>query len=242
MFLILAAGCHHDIGETDSAFYAWNGGRVHCAVDIDTSARIDLPSIVTGLDRARDRGEVVELFTHQPGVTIPWSRVEDVLSAAHDRGLPFITYTDFAHDITPTAGLAFSFDDWYPKDWIQGRDMFKRYGARLTFFVAHYDVMSQEERDDLQLLASDGHDIEPHTINHLRGPAYVEENGLRSYIDVELQPSIDLLRADGYPVTAFAYPFGARTGELDGVVFDRVPIVRSVAYTWTSVAVDPCPI
>jgi hypothetical protein len=56
-----------------------------------------------------------------------------------------------------------------------------------------------------------------------------------------VQPSIDELRADGYTVSAFAYPFGSRTDETDKAVLDQVQIVRSVAYAWDSPAIDPCP-
>jgi hypothetical protein len=55
-------------------------------------------------------------------------------------------------------------------------------------------------------------------------------------------PSIDGLRDEGYPVRAFAYPFGARTGELDRALLSRVGILRSVTFTTEVPAVsDPCP-
>ncbi len=46
----------------------------------------------------------------------------------------------------------------------------------------------------------------------------------------EVQPSIDQLRADGYTVDAFAYPYGSRTDETDRAVLDQVKIVRSVSH------------
>ena len=38
----------------------------------------------------------------------------------------------------------------------------------------------------------------------------------------------------------YAYPYGARSDEIDSAVLERVPLVRSVSFTWTGVA-DPCP-
>lgn len=237
--LLALAACHYDVGEADSAFYSWDRRAVHCAVDIDTYARISTTSIETGLDRARDRGEVLELYTHEPGATVTWDAIEAVLAGAQARGLAFVTYADMVFDRRPSGGgIALSFDDRAVPAWLAGRELFKRYNARLTFFVSGW---TPSLRDGLRALASDGHDIEAHSVNHLRGPVMVEERGLAAYISDEVVPSIDVLRQDGYDVQAFAYPFGARTAETDRAILRHVPLVRSVAYTWDSPAIDPCP-
>jgi len=46
------------------------------------------------------------------------------------------------------------------------------------------------------------------------GPAGQDADVERARRD-ELDPSIEVLRADGFEVDAFAYPFGVRTGQLD---------------------------
>jgi hypothetical protein len=56
-----------------------------------------------------------------------------------------------------------------------------------------------------------------------------------------MPPSIDLLRADGYEVTTFAYPYGARTGETDKAILRQVPQIRSVAFTYSGIDESPCP-
>ncbi len=122
-----------------------------------------------------------------------------------------------------------------------GRPLFAKYGARLTFFIAYWDQLSAEDRQSLHDLEADGHDIEAHTVKHYRGPVYVEQHGLGSYMSDEIEPSIDHLRDDGFEVPAFAYPYGARTDETDHAILDHVSVVRSVAYTWDSPATDPCP-
>jgi peptidoglycan/xylan/chitin deacetylase (PgdA/CDA1 family) len=236
------AACHYDVGSADSAFYNWDQRKVHCAIDIDTSARIGDASIDTGLDRARDRGEVLELYNHEPGVTIQRDVIEHVLAGAQSRGLTFVTYADMAKGIKPPGGgLAYSFDDAYISEWIATRDLFIQYNARLTFFIAFWDQLSDKDKASIHMLADDGHDIEAHSVKHQRGPVYVEENGLGSYMSDEVQPSIDNLRNDGFDVSVFAYPYGARTDETDRAILDRVDILRSVAYTWDSPATDPCP-
>jgi peptidoglycan/xylan/chitin deacetylase (PgdA/CDA1 family) len=134
-----------------------------------------------------------------------------------------------------------SFDDAWVDEWWHGRSLFDQYGAKLTFFIAYYPRFTGAEKAELHDLAADGHDIEAHTITHARAPAYVEAKGLRAYLDDEVIPSIDLLRDDGYAVTTFAYPFGARTGETDHAILQHVSQVRSVAFTYSGIDDSPCP-
>ena len=236
-----APACQAGIDEVDGAYYGGGPRRVHCSIDIDSVTRNDDASIDAGLDRARDRGEVLELFAHDPGVTVSWDSVEHVFAGAVARGLPFVAYGDLARGDVTGPGLAFSFDDTSVGAWTDGRALFAKYGARLTFFVTRYDRLDPEQHAQLQQLAADGHDIEAHSVQHLRGPVVVEAEGLAGYLADEVQPSIDRLRADGYTITTYAYPFGARTDETDRAILERVPILRSVAMTWGGVIEDPCP-
>lgn len=214
---------------------------MHCAITIDTYGRNSLESIERGLDRALARGEVLELYAHDPGRTVSWSELEAVLEAITARDLPYFTYAELADPATsPSAGVALSFDDAHVAHWLAGADLFARYGARVTFFVAYYDRLTDDARAGLRELADHGHAIEAHGMRHWRAPLYVEQKGLAAYLTDEALPSIEYLRADGYPVAAYAYPYGARTAELDRALLAHVPLVRSVAFTWTGPA-DPCP-
>jgi hypothetical protein len=208
---------------------------------LDTYARNDLASIEAGLDRARDRGEVIELYAHDPGRTVSWRELENVLAAIQARNLPYFTYADLARNtVTPQAGVVLSFDDAYIDHWLAGAELYAQYRARLTFFVAYFDHLAIEQRAALHELAARGHAIEAHSVDHLRAPLYVEQKGLTAYLRSEALPSIDWLAADGFDVTTYAYPYGARTSEIDEALLARVPLVRSVSFTWTGVA-DPCP-
>jgi hypothetical protein len=240
--IIGSAACHYHVGSDDSAFYRWDGRRMHCAIDIDSVANNDIPSIDTGLDRARDRGEVLELYTHVPGTTVPVDKIRQVFEDAAARGLSFVTYDDMAADRVPHVGsLAFGFDDSAVSAWLTVRPILQQYNAHVTFFITRYARMSDTDRAGIAQLAADGHAIEAHTVSHLRGPKYVEDFGMDAYLADEVQPSIDLLVADGYPVTTFAYPFGARTPETDKAIFDRVQLIRSVSFTYGAPVESPCP-
>jgi hypothetical protein len=234
-------GCQATASGVDGAFYDGDRRPVHCALGIDTVSGNSPASIDSGLDRARDRGEIVELFTHAPGKSITLAELERVLAGAAARGLPFVTYEQLAAGTATGAGLALAFDDADVASWTAVRPMLARYGARITFFVSRYPALDATARAAIRDLASDGHAIEAHTVNHLRGPDYVEQRGLAAYLADEVLPSIDLLRADGYPVAAFAYPFGVRTEETDQAILGHVAILRSVSFAYGAPIVAPCP-
>ncbi len=238
---MIATGCQLDIGQVDGAFYDWDHRTVHCSVELDSDADNSNASIDSALDRAADHGEVAELYAHHPTVTIPDSRIEYVLAGAQQRGLSFYTYEQLADPTTqPGPGLALSFDDTSVDDWVATLPLFEQYGAHVTFFVSRYRDLSDAQHAELHTLADAGHAIEAHTVMHLRGPEYVEDHGLDAYMDDEVTPSITALRDEGFPVNAFAYPFGARTADTDKAILDQVKVLRSVAFTWNIVA-SPCP-
>lgn len=234
-------GCHSEIGDIEGAFYDGDHRIVHCAVDLDLIANNSLASIDGALDRAAERGEVLELYAHAPGKTVAFDTIQHVLAGARDRGLAFVTYADFATTDVTGPGLALSFDDHNVAPWYALRPMFETYGARVTFFLSRYAYLQPEEYVQLRELADAGHAIEAHTVNHLRAPLYVEERGLAAYLADEALPSIEVLRADGYPVHAYAYPFGARTEEIDQAIHEHLPILRSVSFTYGGVVASPCP-
>ncbi|HMG51879.1 MAG TPA: polysaccharide deacetylase family protein [Kofleriaceae bacterium] len=243
MIAALAAvtgGCQVSVDELDGVFYDGDGRTVHCGVNLDTSANTSIASVDAALDRARDRREVVELYAHHPGDTVPLEKLDYVLRGARDRGLASFTYADFAHGRPIEPGLALSFDDTSVEAWFAMRPMLQQYGALVTFFVSRYYNLGDEAHGLLKQLAAEGHAVEAHSVLHLRAPDYVEERGLNAYVHDEVDPSIAILRDDGFTVEAFAYPFGARTDELDRAIAKRVPVIRSVAFTYQFVG-DPCP-
>lgn len=238
---VAAIGCRRDVSDLDSIFYSGGRRPVHCATNLDTKANLSLADIDSALNRAADRREVVELYAHHPGITVPVETIEYVLAGAAQRGLAFVTYADFTAGLDTGPGIALSFDDTSVTAWHALLPAFARVGARVTFFVSRYAALQDSEHALLHELAAAGHDVEPHTVHHYNGPAYVEENGVGAYLRDEIQPSIDALTADGYQVHAFAYPFGARTSETDDAILEHVPILRSITFP-NSTGSTPCPL
>jgi hypothetical protein len=239
--LACASACKTPISELDGAFYAWDQRKVHCAVEIDDVAGQSFEAIYAGMDRARDTGEALELLVHIPGVTVSYDRLEAVLAGARDRGLPFLTVHDLLRG-PAMAGVALMYDDWHTKEWVESMPLLEQYGAHVTLYVGRYPGMPTTAHLQLAQLADAGHDIEAHSIAHLRGPTFVEEYGLRSYLDDEVVPSIELLRGDGYEVLSYAYPFGVRTAETDRAILDEgsVEMVRALAKP-NELRANPCP-
>lgn len=231
----------------DEIFYDWTPRDVLCAANIDERGGNDLDTIYAGLARARDRGEVLQLYGHQPGdlaagATVAVDKVEAILARADELGLQFFTSPELVADGAGTGGLALSFDDAHIDDWWWLRPTFQRYHARATFFISRYAQWDDRMKGELADLAADGHSIQAHSVGHLRAPEYVTEHGLDAYMADEALPSIDLLVADGYPITDYAYPFGARTGELDRALLAHVARLRSISFSLdNAVTVDPCP-
>lgn len=241
LLLVALAGCHEDLSDVDGIFDDGSGQRVHCAVNLDDSADNPQDAIDRALDRAAQRGETVELYAHHPGVTVALDKLEHVLAGAVSRGLRFVQYRDFAAGTVTGPGIALSFDDTSIDAWVATLPLFEQYGAKITFFLSRFQSLDAVGLADLHTLAAAGHDIEAHSILHLRAPEYVEENGLKAYLDDEAQPSIDALTGEGFDIVAYAYPFGARTSELDHALLERVTVLRSVAFPWSGGVASPCP-
>jgi peptidoglycan/xylan/chitin deacetylase (PgdA/CDA1 family) len=239
--VVSAGACRTPLDELDGAFYAWDGRRVHCTIEIDDRAGFSLDDISAGLDRVQQTGEVLELLVHVPGESIMWPNLEAVLAAVKQRDLPFLTTTDMLRG-EPRGGVALMYDDWYSAPWTESVPLLDEYGARVTVFVARYAGFEPARKAELQAMADKGHDIEAHSTYHRRGPSFVDEYGVRAYLDEEVLPSIDQLRADGYEVLSYAYPFGARTSETDEAILDtrQVEMVRSLSRA-NELRANPCP-
>lgn len=237
----LLGGCLENLDEIDNIFYDGDGRKVHCAVNLDDEANQTLASIDTGLDRAAERGEVIEMYAHRPGVTVKMSTLEHAIKGAQERGLRFVLYSEFARGEGTGPGIALSLDDSSVDNWIEAMPLFRQYGAKVTFFVTRWAKFSEIRKAQLAGFVAEGHELQAHGVAHLRAPPFVEEHGLETYMKEEAVPSIEAMRADGYPVEAFAYPFGARTREIDAALLAHVDILRSISFSWSWPVQDACP-
>ncbi len=222
----LAPGRGPDLALHDEIFASPADDGVLCAANANDNG-YTLASVRDALDRARDDASIVQLFVHQPGKDISTAKLEAILKGALDRGLRFTTYRDLARGDTTGPAIALGFDDWWVDDWAAQRDLFARYGARVTFFVALYPTYTDAQKAELASLEQGGHDIEFHGAEHLDGPAYVDQYGLPAYLSTEIDPGLAAMRADGYDPIVFAYPAGKRTPATDAALLPRFAALRA---------------
>lgn len=224
------AACSADFD--DALYFRWDDRRVLCSQVIDDrNYLVDMHRLVDRMDQAVLHHAVYNIYAHVPGLTIDVAMIDRLLARAERRHLSFVTYRDMLDVSAPRPGLALSFDDDAVDAWLSIRDVLQSHHARVTFFVTRYAMMTPEHRAGVKQLAEDGHDIEAHGVSHLDAPDYVAAHGIDAYLSDEALPSISVLEADGYPVSTFAYPFGARSAQTDQALLEHVALVRATAGT-----------
>jgi hypothetical protein len=186
------------------------------------------PSLLEFIDTIRDaraNHRVVLYHGHAPGEILKISTIETMFSLAAEEHLPILRYDEIAK--ATSGGIAFAIDDNAIDDWYALRPLFAAYHAHITFFVSRWDQQPQPQIDELLQLAADGHELEPHTVNHLHTIEYIKEHGLDAWLTNEVDPSIDVMRKHGLSPAFFAYPFGERTDATDAELLHRVGTIRA---------------
>lgn len=209
-------------------YYAWDDTTVLGAFNIDQMAGDD-PALLDAVDSVRGSDEVVLFYGHDPPNLTRYDAIDGLLTRAEQDGLAIVTFADLAAGGPPRAGLCLSFDDTEVDAWYALRDLLARHRAHVTFFVAAYAGFSAEQRAELHALYVEGNSIEAHGVHHLDAVTYIADHGLAAYLDDEVQPSIDVLRADGFAPVAYAHPFGSHTRELDEALAGRIRFARSIS-------------
>ena len=231
VLVVFVAACGDNGKEPDYLGYDWDGRRVLCSDDLDNlDETVDVGFIHSQIEAAGKGGWALVLHAHQPTVTISNTWLDQVLTWADQNRLAYYTFRELVPDAPAPKhpGLALAFDDDSVDDWMMSRQVLADHGAHVTYFVTRFTELTPPELAELKVLYGDGHDIEPHTVNHLNAIDYVNMNGLDAYIANEVLPSFQVLVDAGYPpAAAFAYPFGAHTPEIDTAVLQYVDKVRT---------------
>jgi hypothetical protein len=174
---------------------------------------------------ARASHLVVTVHGHVPGEVLQVATIRGLFDLAAREGLPVIRYDQIA--TATEGGLALAIDDNAIDDWYALRPVLAEYDAHVTFFVSRWAEQAQPQLDELAQLAADGHELEPHTVNHLHPLAYVRDHGLDAWLADEVDPSIEIMRQAGLEPAFFAYPFGERDSATDAALLERFDAIRS---------------
>lgn len=222
----LAIGCGDNTGEYQ---FMWNGNRLLCSDSLDDYKEAPKwDRIDERLAEAEQNGWVSLFHAHVPGETVSREALDHLFTLADAHHLPYLEFNDLEPYGPPRAGIAFAFDDASPDQWTSVRDILDAHGVRLTLFITRWFEMDDAQHAEIHQFYEDGADIEPHTVNHGHAPAYVAANGMDAYMTDEVMPSFQVLTDAGYPpATAFAYPYGDHTQELDDRLLGQVGFVRT---------------
>lgn len=113
------------------------------------------------------------------------------------------------------SGVVFTFDDRFIDQWVKQIPLFKKYDAKVTFFVDHFHTLKPTQIEGLRKLKADGHSIGCHGAKHRKAVDYVEKMGMQNSLKAEIYPAVKLMSAAGLKPTAFAYPSSSRNKEID---------------------------
>ncbi|MBQ9772983.1 MAG: polysaccharide deacetylase family protein [Lentisphaeria bacterium] len=121
--------------------------------------------------------------------------------------------------------LCLTFDDRYFENWEKMIPLFKKYDARVTFFV--FQQLDDKSIASMKALQSAGHTIGLHGQNHLRASDYLQQHGPMTYLKNEIMPQLEICRKNGIKIRAFAYPFSQRSSETDKELFTVFDFLRT---------------
>ena len=172
---------------------------------------------------------VVMFHAHVPGESVSREALERLFTLADKYGLDYVKFDELDPG-PPRAGVAFAFDDDAVEQWDSALDIVQAHHARITFFVTRWYELSDAQHQAIHDLYNLGFDIEPHSVNHIHADDYVAMNGLDAYINDEVVPSIQVLNAEGFPSTTYAYPFGIHSAAMDARIL-ALPNIKRVRVT-----------
>ena len=168
---------------------------------------------------------VVMFHAHVPGASVSRDALERLFTLADKYHLDYVGFDELDPG-PPRAGVAFAFDDDAVEAWDSALDIVQAHHARITFFVTRWTELSDDQHAAIHHLFDLGFDIEPHSVNHIHADAYVAMNGLDAYLANEVVPSIEVLEAEGFPSTTYAYPFGIHSAAMDERILALPHIAR----------------
>lgn len=118
------------------------------------------------------------------------------------------------------SGVLLAFDDYAIEDWEEHFDLFDEYDAKVTFFIT-----ASEPSEFCAKAVERGHQIGFHTVGHID----LKEVPLEVAYDQAVAP-LEKFREQGYEITAFAYPFGSRSHDLNMMLFEHYDVLRGAYY------------
>lgn len=121
--------------------------------------------------------------------------------------------------------VCFTFDDYSGANWLKADTLFKKYNARVTFFIS--GRITPEKLEVMKKLQLAGHSIGLHSIHHRNAVPLPEKWDMAKYFDLEVKPQLEICRKAGLTVRGFAYPNNRRSEETDKELFKHFDYLRA---------------
>ncbi|MGE5518479.1 MAG: polysaccharide deacetylase family protein [Candidatus Dadabacteria bacterium] len=128
----------------------------------------------------------------------------------------------------PSGEVALTFDDFNVDNWYANIHVLDSLNIKATFYVCRYHELTSEQKRKLHEIASHGHEIAYHSTNHPDMVKRLKSKGMAEIINEEILKDLRLMRADGYSISHFAYPYGSHNRELDCTMKRYFKTVRKV--------------
>ena len=139
-----------------------------------------------------------------------------------------------------SGGIALTFDDAYIQEWHDIRSLLDTYDVRATFYISRYHQLNATQRQMVQDLFQDGHEIAAHGLDHANAASYCPGNTTgctvtdsqraQAYLDEQILPQLANFAADNLYPRNFAYPFGADFPQTTTMLKDVFGYVRDTSY------------
>ena len=127
-------------------------------------------------------------------------------------------------------GVVLTFDDHFIEEWLRADRLFRRFNARVTFFICEFDRLSPRQIGGLQQLKSAGHAIGCHGLHHLDAVEFLRQNSEDEYVETEILPALRAMEQAGLPPSSFAYPMSSNNAHTDRLLRTHFRHLRSGAF------------
>ncbi len=129
----------------------------------------------------------------------------------------------------PKPGFCLTFDDTSVNEWNNIMDLLDSNKVKASFFITLVYKLSKEELELLRKFQNDGHEIGCHGLNHIDAINYLTNHTIQEYLDIEIIPSMNILKDNGLNISTFAYPYGKNCDSLDTEMLKTFTALRDVA-------------
>lgn len=127
-------------------------------------------------------------------------------------------------------GVVLAVDDGYIDQWYEYIDYFTEHDVRLTFYITRYPWFTPEQKEKVRQLEERGHEIGFHGTKHENAAEYIVKHSLEEYLQKEIFTGLDSMRADGFNVCHFAYPYGISNKALDTLLMNTFLSIRKISW------------